>query len=241
MERLLSEEFSIVLLEDEFISVFLSKLKSFVDKFSSEELKATYGKLEEELYSTKHEMTNLTECFIESIKSFITTTNCRSSTVSIINSNVVSSPITTNFPNINSKEEMTAINSIETPSVPTSASGSALKCSENDLGLDELLEYIHANDTNDVNQKKTGKSRNKKMKNLKKSEKSKNTNVNREGFKNTRENVNEYFPVFDEEVELFKNTIAKDNLTFANCRKIKPKFSKDWIRKILDTVNETQK
>jgi hypothetical protein len=241
MERLLSEEFSIVLLEDEFISVFLSKLKSFVEKFSNEELKATYGKVEEELYSSKHEMTNLTECFIESIKSFITTTNSGSSTVSIINSNVVSSTITTNFPKVNSKEEMTVINSIEAPSLPTSASGSALKCSENDLGLDELLEYIHANDTNDVNQKKKGKSRNKKMKKLKKLEKSKKTDVNREGFNNTRENVNEYFPVFDEEVELFKNAIAKDNLTISCSRKIKPKFSKDWVRKIRDTVNETHK
>jgi hypothetical protein len=196
-------------------------------------------RLEEDLYSTKNEMTNLTECFIESIKSFITTTNSASTTVSTFNTNIISSPSTTNFPNVNSKEEITVINSIEAPLIPTSASGSALKDHENDLGLDELLEYIHATDKNNAKQKQKGKSRNKKMKKLKKNEKSKKSDVNRDNF--SRECVNEYFPVYDEEVELFKKALAKDHMNLYCGRKIKPKFSKDWIRNILEIVNGENK
>ena len=228
-----------MLLEDEFVSVFLSKLKSFAEKFSSQELKSSFFKLEEDLNSNKKEMKNLTDCFIESLKSFITNTEKISPSDSKINSNKIV--------NLNSDEIDSLPVSImpnegkviikESQSIPTSASGSGFKSEEtrisSDLGIDELLEYIHTNDLKQEIKKNRRNSRKKQHKNLEK----KNKGNRRKS--STHDIINETAPTCnDEVVDLFKKSIAEANNCGLLRRKIKPKISKDWIRNIVDIVDK---
>jgi hypothetical protein len=116
----------------------------------------------------------------------------------------------------------------------------------NDVGLDELLEYIVA----DENPKKTNKKKNKKKKNSKNggnniannnnnnnnlSNKKMNQNENLKNLNNnTHNHNNSMHHEIDQEVEMFKNSIK--NLNSVG-KKIKPNLSQEWIKNILKLVN----
>lgn len=112
----------------------------------------------------------------------------------------------------------------------------------NDVGLDELLEYIAA----DENPKKTNKKRNKKKKNTKNATISGNINNNNNNNSNpikklnSNENMkngfnpNSYHNELDQEVEKFKSSL-KNQIGIG--KKIKPNLSKEWINNILKLVN----
>jgi hypothetical protein len=119
----------------------------------------------------------------------------------------------------------------------------------NDVGLDELLEYIAA----DENPKKTNKKKGKKKKNAKGvngefAKNNKNGNIANNGGNNSNTNkkstnsISDNHPshsTLDQEVETFKNTLKIQN-NFALGKKIKPNLSQEWLNNILNMVNASQ-
>jgi hypothetical protein len=93
----------------------------------------------------------------------------------------------------------------------------------NDIGLDELLEYI----VKDENPKKTSKKKNKKKKTNKKSKEDDKNNLNLHNLQSHN--------TIDQEVEKFKQILNENR---AKCyKKIKPNISNEWITRIVKLVN----
>ena len=100
------------------------------------------------------------------------------------------------------------------------------------FSLEEVYNYIQANDGNEQKNKKKNKRHKRKKKNKNDEEKNKENNKENENNLNNQnevyddDNIND--PVFDEFVQYFK----KFNEINVNCVKIKPVISNEWIKSI---------
>jgi hypothetical protein len=134
--RLVIEEFSLTLIEDDAMSSIFSQIRNFIKKSNTDELevKILLSKIEGLIEKCeKKEITNFSENLIESINSCI--------------SDIKLEPDANN----------------EILSIPTSASGSAAKSEEIIPGnIDDLVEYIAC----EVEEKKTRKKNRRKKKNI---------------------------------------------------------------------------
>jgi len=117
----------------------------------------------------------------------------------------------------------------------------------NDVGLDELLEYIAA----DENPKKANKKKAKKKKNGKGinvdsvnngkngTNLGNNSNINKKNKMSTSDNQLLNSREFDQEIEMFKNSLKNPN-NISLGKKIKPNLSQEWLDNILKMVNASQ-
>jgi hypothetical protein len=95
--------------------------------------------------------------------------------------------------------------------------------------LDDLVEYITAEDkTKNKPSKKGNKTNN--NHNVTNNNKKKNNNNNNNKL-NQNNSVIEHL---DKEFELFKQNIEKDTIHSININKIKPNLNKDWLKTIIE-------
>jgi len=201
------EEFHNTLIEDEFISCLLFNIKKIATEFNIEEI----IKLIDYLENDSHNYTMSNFCFyIDELMKNILEKNNNSETHSIHNlteNNLIITNSNCNYKGISQQTE----NNIN---ININNNNNKNKTIEN---LDDLVAYINSND------KPTKKG---KRKNLKK----KNTNNNKQNVNgNNNRNISNIH--LDDEIiiENFKKNIYASSKFAGLTRKIKPKFSLDWI------------
>jgi hypothetical protein len=176
------EEFTNTLIEDEFISALIAQIKTIAKQLKIEEINLLISQIEEDLHSKRKEMSRFTEFLIEQLKSFIQSDfeeeEEEKSPERIINGNT----------NCTSNEN-----------------SSSSKHVKEDIGIDELVEYIEKRE-----EKKTKKNKKKHK-------------------KNKKEKIIIGSESIDNEVENFKKIIYEESLNSRLIRKIRPQISEEWI------------
>jgi hypothetical protein len=118
----------------------------------------------------------------------------------------------------------------------------------NDVGLDELLEYIAADENpKKANKKKAKKKKNGKGVNVDTINNAKNgnnlgtntNNINKKNKTSTSDNQLLNSREFDQEIEMFKNSLKNPN-NISLGKKIRPNLSQEWLDNILKMVNASQ-
>ncbi len=209
------EEFTNTLIEDEFISALIAQIKTIAKQLKIEEINVLISQIEEDLYSERREMTRFTNFIIEQLKSFI-------------QSDFEDEEEEGNFSNGSQNECDQKLsqyaNYQNTPFTSYSHFTQQTNCTSNDnssspkgkisndIGIDELLEYIQ---TAEEKKGKKNKKRVKKKKNKKESLQ-----------------VEEH----DKEVENFKKSLIESYLK-TPAKKIRPLLSQDWLSNIVKTCN----
>jgi hypothetical protein len=222
------EEFTNTLIEDEFISALIAQIKTIAKQLKIEEINSLISQIEEDLFSSKKEMSRFTAFLITQLKSFIESdyedeeqSNYEENS-SDNNNNINNLTETTvkkiTSGNSNSKNYTTTNstsndNSYSPTNKPTKIS--------NDIGIDELIEYIEKPD-------ETKAKKNKKKLKKKKNAIKKGTTIYSSMEKNSEE--------CDLEVENFRKSIMEIQGS-GNSKKIRPPISKEWIKNIVEMVN----
>ena len=219
------EEFTNTLIEDEFISALIAQIKTIARQLKIEEINALISQIEEDLYSNKKEMSRFTAFLIAQLKSFIESdyeeeeiSQAEQSNSSDTNTNQMMQ--VKNLTLNSHSKNYTSTNS--TSNDNSSSPKNKINKIYNDLGIDELVEYIER-----PVEKKAKK--NKKKLKKKKNGKKENSNSNLNDQKYTEE--------FDREVENFKKIILEGSLNAMKIRKIRPAISREWISNIVKLVN----
>lgn len=221
------EEFTNTLIEDEFISALIAQIKTIAKQLKIEEINSLISQIEEDLFSNKKEMSRFTAFLITQLKSFIESdyeeeehSNYEENSSDNNNTNNVTETTVKKITggNSNSKNYTTTNstsndNSYSPTNKPTKIA--------NDIGIDELIEYIEKPD-------ETKAKKNKKKLKKKKNAIKKGTTMYSSMEKNSEE--------CDLEVENFKKCIM-ENQSSGNSKKIRPQISKEWIKNIVEMVN----
>ena len=271
------EEFFNTLIGDEFISALIAQVKTIFKHIKIEEINLLIAKIEEGIWTPNKEMTKFSDFLIDQLKSFIESDflddedenlNLNNSNMSEVgissaengvkqvnNAQICIEKIEDNMGK-SEKNEKTDKSMIyySSSNKKISFSMSTQIITEkpskigNDVGLDELLEYIAA----DENPKKTNKKKNKKKKNNKNTvgnnlpgvnshNSAKNSNGSTENNVKTGNHQNGgTLPnpkEADQEVEMFRNSLKSQ---ICCGKKIKPNLSQEWLNGILQIVKASQ-
>ena len=217
------EEFTNTLIEDEFISALIAQIKTIAKQLKIEEINGLISQIEEDLYSSKKEMSRFTAFLIAQLKSFIESdyeeednSNYEGNSSDNETSGMTVKKLTLNSPSKN----YTTTNSTSNDN-SSSPKNKPAKIS-NDIGIDELVEYIEKPDEKKM---KKNKKKIKKKKNLPKKD-SQGLNLN----------DTKYLEECDKEVESFRKSIMESGSN-AKSRKIRPPISQEWLRDIVKSVN----
>jgi hypothetical protein len=206
------EEFTNTLIEDEFISALIAQIKTIAKQLKIEEINTLISQIEEDLHSEKKEMTRFTNFLLEQLRSFIQSDfEDEEEEETNLSEEIEQKP--SQFPNYQITSLTNFAEELPTHCTSNDNSSSPKGRISNDIGIDELLEYIQ---TTDVKQEKKNKKKLKKKKN-----------------KNKKESIIEEY---DKEVEDFKKNLM-GNCASAPVKKIRPVITAEWLSSIVKTSN----
>ncbi len=211
IEDMHREEFTNTLIEDEFISALIAQIKTIAKQLKIEEINTLISQIEEDLHSEKKEMTRFTNFLLEQLRSFIQSDFEDEEEETNLSDEVEQR--TSQFPNYQITSLTNFSEELPTNCTSNDNSSSPKGRISNDIGIEELLQYIQ---TTDVKQEKKNKKKLKKKKN-----------------KNKKESTVEEY---DKEVEDFKQILLASSVSVP-IKRIRPVLSAEWLNNIVKTSN----